>query len=220
MRKNKFFMLGIITVFVAILSLTFVSSTFARYTSQVSGTDSARVAKWSFTYDGQTSDADVIGNGQADDEYIVKFDLFHTVKEYDGTSTEEDLAKTDGSIIAPGTAGSFEFILTNNSEVSAVYYISFEAVNANNIPLQFKLDNGTWVNDISLLNLSENNKDTDTDTKLKYANTTDDEDTTSHTIYWRWAIGDSNLNNHDTELGIGGTATCQVTATITFYQVD
>ena len=55
MKKNKFFMLGIITVFVAILSLTFVSSTFARYTSQVSGTDSARVAiwKWSFTEDVQ-----------------------------------------------------------------------------------------------------------------------------------------------------------------------
>lgn len=46
MKKQRFFMLGIITVLVAVLSLTFVSSTFAKYTTSDTAKDEARVAKW------------------------------------------------------------------------------------------------------------------------------------------------------------------------------
>lgn len=47
MKKNRLFMLGIVAVFVGILSLTLVSSTFAKYTtSGNSANTTASVAKW------------------------------------------------------------------------------------------------------------------------------------------------------------------------------
>lgn len=49
MKKNRLFVLGLVTVFVALVSLTFVSSTWAKYTTTASGSDSARVAYWGFT---------------------------------------------------------------------------------------------------------------------------------------------------------------------------
>lgn len=48
MKKNRLFVLGLVTVFVALVSLTFVSSTWAKYTTTQSGQDSARVAYWGF----------------------------------------------------------------------------------------------------------------------------------------------------------------------------
>ena len=46
------------------------------------------------------------------------FDLFNTVKDSDGNA-ETEIKTTDGTIIAPGTSGSFEINFENKSEVSA-----------------------------------------------------------------------------------------------------
>lgn len=46
MKKNKLFLLGLFVVFAAVLSLSLVSNTLAKYTSSDSGSDTARVAKW------------------------------------------------------------------------------------------------------------------------------------------------------------------------------
>ena len=51
MKKNRIFILGIVTMFVAILSLTLVSGTLARYTSSGKGSDSVQVAKWDVRID-------------------------------------------------------------------------------------------------------------------------------------------------------------------------
>ena len=56
MKKQRFFMLGIITVLVAVLSLTFVSSTFAKYTTSNGGQDTARVAYWGINIAASTPD--------------------------------------------------------------------------------------------------------------------------------------------------------------------
>lgn len=187
MKKQRFFMLGIITVLVAVLSLTFVSSTFAKYTSTVTGNDSARVAKWAWTY---TPGAEA---------NTIKFDLFNTVLDSDG-SAETDIKNADGTIIAPGTQGSFELKFTNDSEVNAEYSIKFNVENANDIPVEFSTNNAHWgsLSDLSaVVNMGEE---------------------ASQTIYWRWVFEGDNAK--DTALGAAATATVKVTATVTWTQVD
>ena len=49
MKKNKLFLLGLFVVFAAVLSLSLVSNTLAKYTTSDSGSDTARVAKWGVT---------------------------------------------------------------------------------------------------------------------------------------------------------------------------
>ena len=77
MRKNKFFIAGLVTVFVALVSLTLVSSTWAKYTSTAEGHDNARVAYWGFgestelSIDGLFTDVYAVGVDSADGEDVV-----------------------------------------------------------------------------------------------------------------------------------------------------
>lgn len=73
MKKNRLFILGLVTVFVALVSLTLVSGTLAKYTTTASGSDEARVAYWGFeqtSYDltglFANSYVDVISNDSKD----------------------------------------------------------------------------------------------------------------------------------------------------------
>lgn len=198
MKRNKFFMLGIVTVLVAVLSLTFVSNTFAKYTSTVTGSDSARVAKWAFG-----------GVDLTNSE--VTFDLFNT--NYTDANVDVD-GDGDEVVIAPGTTGSFNFTVSNLSEVNALYTIVFEEVD-NNIPLQFSLNGTNWVNSI---------EDLDNDLANKTINMGD---APSYTVHWRWVFEGSTSGAHpgqtdatDTALGKDGTVEYNVTLKIIFTQVD
>ena len=108
MKRNKLFLLGLFVVFAAVLSLSLVSSTFAKYTSTNSGNDTARVAKWgvTVTVDGKT---------------------FATA--YDETV----LSQTAENVVAPGTAGNFAGIaVTGTPEVSVqVTYASTFSLGTN-----------------------------------------------------------------------------------------
>ncbi len=186
MKKQRFFMLGIITVLVAVLSLTFVSSTFAKYTSNVSGDDTARVAKWEWTY--------VAGTGG--DE--IEFDLFNTVKDSDGNTESDVKVGTGETIIAPGTQGSFELVFGNASEVNAEYLVEFDVTNADNIPVEFSTDNAHWASSISdlsaVINMGAG---------------------ASNTIYWRWVFnGDDGDDTALGEVGTA-TVTVKATVTWT-----
>ena len=193
MKKQRFFMLGIITVLVAVLSLTFVSSTFAKYTSTVSGSDSARVAKWAWTYEGVNLGADL------------EFDLFNTILD-----TKDDAAETDvaANLIAPGTHGSFEFNFTNNSEVTGKYTIVFSS-GEEVAQIKYSLDETTWVEDIASLN---------TDALIKDVNVAMGASSTV-TIYWQWVF-EGGVNPADTTLGLNGGVIQTVTANVTFEQID
>ena len=117
MKKNRILIAGVITAFVALITLSLVSGTWAKYTSQVQGYDSARVAKWSF--DGADLQAKTIA-----------FDLFQT-------SYGEAVKSKDGKkVVAPGTEGSVKFALTNTGEVAAEAKIVLTITNANNIPVK------------------------------------------------------------------------------------
>lgn len=196
-------------VFAVVLTGYSVSGTYAKYTSQSVGTDTARVAKWAFT----------IGDSTSSTDKDFTFDLFKTVGDTNAPTADDTDVKngTNENIIAPGTEGQFEIELANNSEVNAKYSVVYTVTNANNIPVEFTIDGTNWTKDLATLNVTD-----------KAINMDGGED--SIIVRWRWTfVGASSANFNDgsqtdetdTALGEAATApTIEVKATITANQVD
>jgi hypothetical protein len=194
-----------------LLTTSAVSGTFAKYTSEASGSSTATVAKWSFK----------VGSGDGTDiapsaTQTFTFNLFSTVNDTDGNE-EADVATGK---IAPGTSGSFDIVLTNASEVTAQYAIAFSLAegSSSDIPLQYKVgESGTWTSTISGLDISASDS-----TKLAVG-----ANATTITVYWKWAFedaSDTSRDTNDTTLGVNAAsnnaATVTVTAKVTATQVD
>ena len=214
MRKNKTMRAAAVLAVAALLTTSALSGTFAKYTSTASGSDSARVAKWSF----KVGDTDIVTTNS------FTFNLFETVKDTNTTDAEMDVATAttgNDTIIAPGTSGSFEISLENASEVTAKYSIAFTENRTNDdtkkIPIEYSIDNTDWKTDVTQLNIN--------DETLGFAA---DSKTASKTVYWRWAYESNDTDTtkktaydtNDTTLGAAGNATVTVQATITATQVD
>ena len=198
-RKRSSMMVRLVAVLAVTMMFTmcFVGGTFAKYTSSATGTDSATVAKWSFK----------VGETDIATTDTFTFDLFKTIKDSDGINNETEMNPVDGSIIAPGTQGSFDLVLTNASQVTGQYAIDYTVTNTGNIPVQFSVDGGTnWTNDLADVAASDS-------TKLA-ANS----GTTTITVQWKWVFDGNDAN--DTALGSAATATLTVAAAVTATQVD
>ena len=199
-RKRSSMMVRLVAVLAVTMMFTmcFVGGTFAKYTSSATGTDSATVAKWSFK----------VGETDIATTNTFAFDLFKTIKDSDGIKDETEMNPVDGSIIAPGTQGSFDLVLTNASQVTAQYAIDYTVTNNNDIPVKFSVDGGTtWTNDLADVAASDS-------TKLA-ANS----GTTTIKVQWKWDFNGSD-DSFDTALGIGGNAVLTVKAEVTATQVD
>lgn len=199
-RKRSSMMVRLVAALAVTMMFTMclVGGTFAKYTSSGTGTDTATVAKWSF----KVGETDIATNG------TFTFDLFKTIKDTNGTDNESDMSPVDGSIIAPGTQGSFDLVLKNESQVTAQYAIDYTVTNNNDIPVQFSVDGGnTWTNDLADVAASDS-------TKLA-ANS----GTTTIKVQWKWDFNGSD-DSFDTALGIGGNAVLTVKAEVTATQVD
>ena len=199
-RKRSSMMVRLVAVLAVTMMFTmcFVGGTFAKYTSSATGTDSATVAKWSFK----------VGETDIATTDTFTFDLFKTIKDSDGINNETEMNPVDGSIIAPGTQGSFDLVLTNASQVTAQYAIDYTVTNNNDIPVKFSVDGGTtWTNDLADVAASDS-------TKLA-ANS----GTTTIKVQWKWDFNGSD-DSFDTALGIGGNAVLTVKAEVTATQVD
>ena len=199
-RKRSSMMVRLVAVLAVTMMFTmcFVGGTFAKYTSSATGTDSATVAKWSFK----------VGETDIATTDTFTFDLFKTIKDSDGINNETEMNPVDGSIIAPGTQGSFDLVLKNESQVTAQYAIDYTVTNNNDIPVKFSVDGGTtWTNDLADVAASDS-------TKLA-ANS----GTTTIKVQWKWDFNGSD-DSFDTALGIGGNAVLTVKAEVTATQVD
>ena len=193
MKKNKIFTLGLVITFVFVVSLTLVSGTFAKYTSTVTGNDSASVAKWAFQYgtsEGTLSDVDLSSTK------TIAFNLFDTILD-----TNED-PETDvaANKIAPGTKGSFQFVVKNTSEVNATFDLTLE------VPFEYTIQ----VNE-------ESASEASTTVPSLTTQTIDMNTSVTVTITWEWPF-DGN-DTADTTLGLAAS-TVEVNATIVFVQVD
>ncbi len=207
MKKNRTMRVATLLLALTLITSCFVGGTFAKYTSSANATSTATVAKWSIKVNG--TEIAVTGN-----EPTVEINLFNTIYDTNGGAEEKDVAPGK---IAPGTKGSFALAVTNESEVNAVYSLSFEIANTSNIPLQFSTDGQNWkdsIDEIAVENEAINMGQTSAATT---------------TVYWQWPFervtGETLADNDkaDTELGIAAQTaapTLTVTATITATQVD
>lgn len=204
MKKNKMMRIASVLLVAVLLSTSVISGTFAKYTSTSEGSDTARVAKWSFN----------VGEENIALSNTFTFELFNTLKDSNGTDAETDISDTTGAIIAPGTSGSFDIVLTNTSEVTARYAIDYTVTNSENIPVEFCVDGEHWLTTL------EDVAADDTNTKLAHTS-----GTTTITVQWRWAF--SGNDTTDTGLGtlgenetVNDLPTITVEATVTVEQMD
>ena len=214
MKRNRLFILGIVTVLVALLSLTLVSGTFAKYTSTATGSDTAKVAKWSV----EVNDHQIANN----DPQTVDFNLFEVAKVYDtngvtdftaaGTDDADVKNGSEDALIAPGTWGKCAVVIENLSEVTAKATVTFAQTNGSNVPMEYSLDGSAWTSNIGTLSV------TTADLAIESGSETVN-------LWWRWVFegGTDALDTADTALGIAAQTTAPsvvVTATIVAEQVD
>ena len=206
MKENSKKIVVIMLLGIIAVGAYFISGTYAKYTSEVTGAGNANVAKWKWTI-GTTEI-----KSSADKSFT--FDLFKTIKDSDG-SEEKDVAK---GLIAPGTSGSFDVEITNNSEVNATYEISFVEEQTNlpegvtRIPVEYSTDGGkSWKTTISGADIPA------TDIAMGASAT--------KTVQWRWVYSvNKDGDTLDTEIGFAANnekvPNVKVTAKITLTQVD
>lgn len=197
-RKRSSMMVRLVAVLAVVMMFTmcFVGGTFAKYTSSATGTDSATVAKW---------DIKVGGTNIATNDTFT-FDLFKTIKDSNGTADETDMSPVDGTIIAPGTRGSFDIVIKNDSQVNATYAIDYTVTNTNNIPVKFSVDGTNWFDDINYLDVRS--------VAINMGATA------TVTVQWMWEFERIDGDTQDTTLGSAATATLKVEAAVTATQVD
>lgn len=204
-NKQKAGLMALVAL--AAIGSYFIAGTYAKYISEISGSDTASVAKWKWTIGKNVIDS------AEDAQAGYTFNLFNTIKDSNLTSDESNV---DDDKIAPGTSGSFEIDITNNSEVNATYAIAFTETNAGGVPIEYSTDGSTWVS-IGNLSVPATAISMNANAKAK--------------IYWRWAYTGAQSTNYtstqtdetDTALGFRANTSpteVQVTATITVTQVD
>ena len=207
MKKNTMMRVASALLIAVLLTTCAISGTFAKYISDASAQDDARVARW-----------DIELNEKSINETFV-FDLFATVNDSNDTAETDVATDANTTIIAPGTQGSFDIKLLNKSEVTAKYGIVYTVTNNDNIPVKFSVDNGTTWKDT----LDEVVAD-DEDTKLAMGATT----ATVITVQWKWdyevGVDDAAIATNDAKDTAFGEATTLSTITVkadvTVTQVD
>ena len=217
MKKQRFFMLGIITVLVAVLSLTFVSSTFAKYTTSGTATDSARVAKWGVT---------VAVNSAAFEK---------TYATDDTTSSLANSVEATVDVLAPGTKGT---LVTANLEgkpevavrlsLDLTLELTGWTVNsAEYCPLEFKVNLGgveeTFKIDNSTINTVQDLIDAVTayveGSNAEYEANEDLSTAYDLTISWAWAF-EGNDDAKDSKLGDAASAEISCKLDVKVEQID
>ena len=210
MKTNKVMRAAALMLSLTLVSSCFVGGTFAKYVSEATGTDTARVAKWAF----EVNDEDITAKN------TFTFDLFETVKDTGNTSEDDVTAADSDQIIAPGTEGSFDIKLENLSEVSAKYAVDYTVTNAANVPILFSVDGTNWKTTLDDVLAADNVK-----LNANGGNTT-------ITVRWQWPYEQANVPANvtpdtyessdaaDTALGIDGTDTVTVIAKVTATQID
>ena len=106
MKKNKFLRLASVMLMLCLITTCAISGTFAKYTTNGTATDSARVAKWGVSVTGNFVTADTFAQEYDSDETGV------------GAYTELTVDASE-NVFAPGTSGTLADIeITGNPEVA------------------------------------------------------------------------------------------------------
>lgn len=200
-NKRKLFLVAFLGI---MLCISLVSGIYAKYVSEISGTDTVGIAKWKWTVNGDNLATLLAGTG----DNKLTINLFDTIYDSNGTDKETDVA--DG-MIAPGTTGKFQIALANLSDVNAKYSIDMESESTlDPAPkIEYSVNGGDWsttLGDISATNIAMGG-------------------TATVTVDWRWVYYDTDDQDEaDTAVGFAAaTATTPqitVTAKLKLVQVD
>ena len=104
----------VVLAILCIATSCFVGSTFAKYVGSATGSDTAKVATWTFTQD------------STDFTDTINFDLFESSRIVDTVDGNAD-TEVAADRVAPGTKGTFSTEIKNTSEVDAQYKLTFTA---------------------------------------------------------------------------------------------
>lgn len=197
MKRNRVLLFGLFTFALVCASLTFVGSTYAKYTSKVTGSDTVQAAKYAWTV-----------NGESEHKGSIAFDF----------SNEK---------LAPGDTVTATVEVENNSEVALIFTMEHlfdfslvtDAYGSATNPVLYSLsiavnDNasaGNWYND----NPSEASSSTggytanvaEIETKTAVADTSftlRQGSSATITLTLQWPEGNADLNNNDTIIGRNG----------------
>jgi hypothetical protein len=124
LNKKTFRIAGLLLI-LCLISAAILSGTFAKYTNEYFGQDTALVAKWDLEMKAGEKEFSVSPDPVAD------LDLFeHAYK--------NNIAQKDGDdyIIAPGVDGEFTLSMTNNSDVAAAITFDITKTGAD-VPMEF-----------------------------------------------------------------------------------
>ena len=245
MKTNKMMRIASVLLVAVLLTTCSISGTFAKYVSEATGTDTARVAYW-----GWGGDSALIIDGLFAEMYALNPSA--TIQGSDDNS----VASYGGNVIAPGTAGSapFSFKYTTNTtelnptvitapEVDYTFDVTVvgncDADIQANKNIQWKLDNGEWgtwtdlLADIGELGEGDDNGVYEAGQLPKGFGTND-----THTISWQWIFEDPAVDTDDENTyTVGGKTLTQdeydtymgnkadlddvsITITITATQID
>ena len=218
MKKNLVFKLGLFCAALVLIATCFVSSAWAKYTTTVSASDSARVAKFDISqkFDGQN-----FSNVETAKVNIFDTQFAHIKK------TDEYNANSE-KLIAPGSEGSFEIVITNtNSEVSVDNVFKEVVVSDNGIPLEWSLK----VEGVSILTNGTAAEFKAALEALKYVWTVNGETVSDYEtiadnalnieVEWSWPYHvDVDGDDYDTTLGAAGSALYIVSFNIVSTQVQ
>lgn len=172
----------------AVITSVVIAGTFAKYTSEYKGSDTALVAKWAF---GFGEDADI-----AEEQFELNI--------FDHLYTEHINAQDDDEtyIIAPGVSGEFTIDVTNLSDVDA--YLAFVVKpdeDSPDLPIEFAVVEGSVVGDWkSDLDFPAGEDDP---IIIEGANSEGDGGTYEQTIQWRWLYEGEGDTADETDTGLG-----------------
>jgi hypothetical protein len=193
-EKNKnTFRIGALLLVACLISSVMLSGTFAKYTSEYAGEDTALVARWSL----DIKEGDDHGFALAPDE-AATLDLF-------GHTYSTNMLNADGHpIIAPGVDGDFVLYLANNSDVAADITFDIDKTGVS-VPMEFSIvDNFLTTADI--LTDYEELEEALNDSAIHLDQSGGSSDDTNITVYWRWAYNGATAtagatDDTDTTLG-------------------
>ena len=185
MKKNIFLRIGAVVMVTALCTACILSSTttLAKYASYASGTATGTIAKWEVkvnNYDFSAAGTSAIPS--------TAFDLFDSIVDTVDGAVDTHVGN-GGQLIAPGTKGTFELTLENNSDVTALFTIELTTSPA--MPSTFDLSNGPFTSGTTAtVTLGPNSSQAYTGTSA---------------INWKWIYEDGNGTALGTGTGVGAT---------------
>lgn len=182
-EKSYVARLGALALALTLISTCLMGGTLAKYTTEVTATGTATVAKWNFTVTNP--------NGQP-------FTLNLTPNTYKNVANNK---------LAPGTSGSFAIVATNDSDVAATYSITFETETAPKNLKFYKSTDGTTPGDEIKVENDNKTYKAFTDEALGIGN-----DITKY-VMWEWPFSTSADLDKEDVADSNQTMTVKVTVT-------